>query len=79
MAIFGREVLGRSVVDRTGAVLGTLQDLHFDLNTGTISELIVVVEASVDAAALPFEHKGNTVNIPATAVARIANNIHLNQ
>ena len=79
MAIFGREVLGRSVVDRTGAVLGTLQDLHLDLNTGTISELIVVVEASVDAAALPFEHRGNTVNIPATAVARIANNIPLNQ
>jgi hypothetical protein len=41
--------------------------------------LIVVVEASVDASALPFEHQGNTVNIPATAVARIANNIHLNQ
>lgn len=79
MAIFGREVLGRSVVDRTGAVLGTLQDVHFDLNTGTISELVVVVEPSIDATALPFEHLGNTVKIPATAVARIANNIHLNQ
>jgi sporulation protein YlmC with PRC-barrel domain len=79
MAIFGREVLGSSVVDRTGALLGTLKDIHIDLNTGAISELVVVVEATVDASALPFEHSENTVKIPASAVARIANNIHLNQ
>ncbi|MGB1587877.1 MAG: PRC-barrel domain-containing protein [Poseidonia sp.] len=79
MAIFGREVLGSSVMDRTGATLGTLTDIHIDLNTGSISELIVTVEASVDASALPFEHNGRTVTIPASAVARIANNIHLNQ
>jgi sporulation protein YlmC with PRC-barrel domain len=79
MAIFGREVLGSSVVDRTGALLGTLKDMNVDLNTGAISELVVVVEANVDASALPFEHAGNTVKIPASAVARIANNIHLNQ
>lgn len=79
MAIFGREVLGSSVLDCTGATLGTLTDIHIDLNTGSISELIVTVEATVDASALPFEHNGQTVTIPASAVARIANNIHLNQ
>lgn len=79
MAIFGREVIGSSVVDRTGAVLGRLTDLHIDLHSGTISELIVSVEQGVDASALPFEHHENSVVIPASAVARIANNIHLNQ
>lgn len=79
MAIFGREVIGSSVVDRTGAVLGRLSDLHIDLHTGAISELIVAVEVGVDPAALPFEHRNNSVIIPASAVARIANNIHLNQ
>jgi len=79
MAIFGREVLGRSVLDRTGADLGTLIDVHFDLNTGTLSELVVRVEATVDAAALPFESEGNTVKIPASSVARIAHKIHLNR
>jgi len=79
MAIFGREVLGSYVLDRTGATLGTPTDIHIDLNTGSISELIVTVEATVDASALPFEHNGQTVTIPASAVARIANNIHLNQ
>lgn len=79
MAIFGREVLGRSVLDRTGATLGTLVDVHFDLNTGSISELVVRVEATVDPAALPFEHDSNTVTIPASSVARIAAKIHLNQ
>ena len=77
MAIFGREILGNSVVDRTGAVMGSLVDLSFDLNTGLISELLVEVNASINASALPFEHTGNTVNIPGTAVARIAEYIHL--
>ena len=78
MAIFGREIIGNNVVDRTGAVLGSLVDLSFDLNTGVISELLVQVEATVAASALPFENTGTTVHIPGTAVARIAENIHLN-
>jgi len=48
VAIFGREIIGNNVVDRTGAVLGSLVDLSFDLNTGVISELLVQVEATVD-------------------------------
>ena len=79
MAIFGREIIGSSVVDQTGAVLGKLTDLLIDLNTGAISELIVAVESGVDAAALPFESLANTVKIPASSIARIANKIHLNQ
>ena len=78
MAIFGREILGNAVVDRTGAVMGSLVDISFDLNTGLISELLVEVDASLDASALPFDHAGSTVKIPGTAVARIAESIHLN-
>ena len=40
MAIFGREILGNVVVDRTGAVVGSLVDISFDLNTGLILSLI---------------------------------------
>jgi sporulation protein YlmC with PRC-barrel domain len=79
MAVFGREMLGRQVLDRTGAVLGTLCDLQFDLNTGAISELVVEVANGVNAASLPFDHHENTVQIPASSVARIASNIHLNR
>jgi len=79
MAIFGREVIGRLVVDRTGTDLGNLTDIHFDLKTGAISELIVTVEATVNAAALPFESRENTVMIPVDAVSRVATKIHLNQ
>jgi sporulation protein YlmC with PRC-barrel domain len=79
MAVFGREMLGRQVLDRTGAVLGTLRDLQFDLNTGAISELVVEVEAGVNAASLPFDHHENTVHVPASSVARVASSIHLNR
>ncbi|MBT5284992.1 MAG: hypothetical protein HOI79_05340 [Euryarchaeota archaeon] len=79
MAIFGREVIGRLVVDRTGTDLGSLTDIHFDLKTGAISELIVTVVATVSAAALPFESRENIVMIPVDAVSRVATKIHLNR
>ncbi len=78
MAIFGREILGNTVVDRTGATMGILTDMHVDLNTGLISELLVQIEADLDPSVLPFEHEGRVVKIPGTAVARIAEKIHLN-
>ena len=78
MAIFGREILGNTVVDRTGEPMGVLTDIHVDLNTGLISELMVQVEADIDPAILPFEHEGRIVKIPGTAVTRIAEKIHLN-
>ena len=78
MAIFGREILGNTVVDRTGATMGILTDMHVDLNTGLISELLVQIEADLDPSVLPFEHEGRIVKIPGTAVARIAEKIHLN-
>ena len=42
MAIFGREILGNTVVDRTGATMGVLTDMHVDLNTGLVSEFLVL-------------------------------------
>jgi sporulation protein YlmC with PRC-barrel domain len=78
MAIFGREILGNTVVDRTGATMGILTDMHVDLNTGLVSEFLVQVEADIDPTVLPFDHVGRIVKIPSTAVARIAEKIHLN-
>lgn len=79
MAIFGREMLGRAVLDRTGATLGTLIDLHVDLNTGSVSELVVQVEAGLDVNSLPFPTVGSAVAVPAASVARVATKIHLNR
>ncbi len=78
MAIFGREILGNTVVDKAGVPMGVLTDMHVDLNTGLLSELVVQVEADIDPSILPFDHVGRLVNIPSTAVARIAEKIHLN-
>ena len=78
MAIFGREILGNTVVDRTGAPMGVLTDMHVDLNTGLVSEFLVQVEADIDPTVLAFDHVGRIVKIPSTAVARIAEKIHLN-
>ncbi len=79
MAIFGREILGRVVLDRTGATLGKLIDIHVDLNTGGLSELVVQVEAGLDPESLPFPSVGSAVAIPAVSVARVAAQIHLNR
>lgn len=79
MAIFGREMLGRDVLDRTGALLGRLIDLHIDLNTGSVSELLVEVADGIEPSALPFASQGSAVMIPAASVARVAASVHLNR
>ena len=72
-------MLGRDVLDRTGARLGRLIDLHIDLNTGSVSELLVEVAEGIDASALPFVSQGSSVMIPAASVARVATSVHLNR
>ena len=77
MAIFGREIIGRQVLDQTGEGLGVLIDLQFDTISGSISDFVVEVHTDIDITKLPFESNGNMVKIPATSVNTVAKEIHL--
>ncbi len=78
MAIFGREIIGRQVLDQTGEALGVLIDLNFDLFSGLITEFIVKVNDDIDATKLPFESESHIVKIPTEQVNSVAKEIRLN-
>ena len=61
MAIFGRELIGREVVDSHGEVLGQLIDIVFDNQLGAITEFLVKIGMDLDANLLPWLAKDGIV------------------
>ncbi|MGY8727833.1 MAG: PRC-barrel domain-containing protein [Candidatus Poseidoniales archaeon] len=77
MAVFAREVIGREVVDSHSQLLGTLLDIVFDKQSGSISGIRVKVEENLDPTVLPWEMADGLMEIPVDEVARIASKVHL--
>jgi sporulation protein YlmC with PRC-barrel domain len=77
MASFGREFIGRQVIDSNGDSLGTLADMVIDIRSGVILELLVKLEDDLDPSRLPWPSKESVCNVPADEVERISSRIHL--
>ena len=77
MAVFAREIVGRQVVDSHSQLLGSLRDIVFDKQSGSVSSIRVKIEENLDPSALPWEMKEGLMEIPVDEVARIASKIHL--
>ena len=77
MAAFAREIVGRQVVDSHSQLLGSLRDIVFDKQSGSVSSIRVKIEENLDPSALPWEMNEGLMEIPVDEVARIASKIHL--
>tara|TARA_X000001036_G_C20692224_1_gene809779 strand:+ start:1160 stop:1399 length:240 start_codon:yes stop_codon:yes gene_type:complete len=77
MAVFAREIVGRQVVDSHSQLLGSLRDIVFDKQSGSVSSIRVKIEENLDPSALPWEMNEGLMEIPVDEVARIASKIHL--
>ena len=77
MAVFAREIVGRQVVDSHSQLLGSLRDIVFDKQSGSVSSICVKIEENLDPSALPWEMNEGLMEIPVDEVARIASKIHL--
>jgi len=77
MAVFAREIIGREVVDSQSVLLGTLRDIVFDKQSGSISAIRVKVEQDIDPTVLPWEMIEGLMQIPVDEVSRIASRVHL--
>ena len=77
MAVFAREIVGRQVVDSHSQLLGSLRDIVFDKQSGSVSSIRVKFEENLDTSALPWEMNEGLMEIPVDEVARIASKIHL--
>jgi sporulation protein YlmC with PRC-barrel domain len=77
MASFGREFIGRQVIDSNGDSLGILDDMVIDIRSGVILELLVKLEDDLDPSRLPWPSTKSVCNVPGDEVERISSRIHL--
>ncbi len=77
MASFGREFIGRQVIDSNGDSLGILYDIAIDVRSGVILELLVRLEEDLDPSKLPWPSTKSICKVPADEVERISSRIHL--
>ena len=76
-ATFGREILGRDVVDQASDKLGVLADFKIDMSSGRITALLVVLENDLDPAMLPWPTVEGLLFVPVEEIAEVGVNIQL--
>ena len=74
---FGREILGRNVVDQASDKLGVLADFKIDMSTGRITALLVALENDLDPAMLPWPTLEGLLSVPVEEIAEVGVNIQL--
>ena len=77
MAVFAKEVMGLDVVDSHNEKLGEVTDLVIDKSSGSITQIVVILEANLEPSMLPWNFRDGRMNIPIDDVSRISNRIHL--
>ncbi len=77
MAVFAKEVMGLDVVDSHNEKLGEVTDLVIDKLSGSITQIVVILEANLEPSMLPWNYRDGRMNIPIDDVSRISNRIHL--
>jgi len=77
MPSFSNEFINRKVVDSSGELLGSLQDIVIDPRTGDLTEIMVKVEPEIDVTKLPWSMKDNLCAIPAQEVREIDDRVVL--
>ena len=77
MAVFANEVMGLDVVDSHNEKLGEVTDLVIDKLSGSITQIVVILEANLEPSMLPWNYLDGRMNIPIDDVSRISNRIHL--
>ncbi len=77
MAIFAKELIGREVVDSHNEKLGHLTDMVFDVQSGSITTIVVTLEVDLNPTLLPWDCDEGQVRIPVEDVSRFDNKVHL--
>lgn len=78
-ATFGRELIGLSVVDSRGDVLGDVADLMLDLSSGSVGTLVIELRADLDANLLPWPSEAGLMLLPTEEIERVGTQIVLNR
>lgn len=76
---FGREILGRKVLDGSGDRLGHMADFRLDTDTGSIVSLLVSIEPDIDPTMLPWPTVDGLISVPVEEVANVGASVQLSR
>ena len=76
---FGKELLGRDVIDESNDKLGTMADFRIDIDTGDVVALLVSIEQGIDPAFLPWPTVEGLLSVPVAEVSSIGSAIQLSR
>ena len=74
---FGREILGREVLDESGDRLGHMADFRLDTDTGSIVSLLVSIEPDIDPTMLPWPTVAGLISVRVEEVAAVGASVDL--
>ena len=74
---FGREILGREVLDESGDRLGHMADFRLDTDTGSIVSLLFSIEPDIDPTMLPWPTVDGLISVPVEEVANVGASVQL--
>ena len=74
---FGREILGREVVDESGDRLGHMADFRLDTDTGSIVSLLISIEPDIDPTLLPWPTVDGLISVPVEEVTGVGASVQL--
>ena len=69
---FGREILGRDVIDQAGDKLGVLTDFRIEIGSGNVTALLVNLELDLDPSMLPWPTVDGLLSVPISEVAKVS-------
>ena len=77
ITVFGYELVGRDVFDRSKELLGKVTEIHIDYKNGNVEFICVKLEKGINSEKLPWAVLGDVVQVPPSEIDRLEGSIFL--
>ena len=76
---FGREIVNLEVQDSAGDKLGNVADFRIDIGSGQITNILVMIETSINPQLLPWPTVNGLLSVPVEEIESVGKLIKLSE
>mgnify|MGYP004002685027 FL=1 len=76
---FGREIVNLEVQDSAGDKLGNVADFRIDIGSGQITNILVMIETSINPQLLPWPSVNGLLSVPVEEIESVGKVIKLSE
>ena len=76
---FGREIVNLEVQDSAGDKLGNVADFRIDIGSGQITNILVMIETSINPQLLPWPTVNGLLSVPVEEIESVGKVIKLSE